>query len=364
MRVVALVALLLGLALLVPAARGDGEPFTRGLAALSLEAPGRRSLSASDCARCHEDEAREWRSSRHRAAFTNPVFQAAWDHWPNGWCLNCHLPLEEAQAEITGTGRAGIPGVILPSPGDAPPGGLAEEGVSCVVCHVRDGQVLSPERPSFASRLFHPIREEPALHEPTFCAGCHEFPFQNHTPRWPFSYGEERSQATLSEWRQSRAAAEGQRCQDCHMPQGRHSFPGAHDAAFVRGHLSAHVNSAADATVSIQVTATGAAHAVPTGDPFRRLVVELCADARCAEVVGQATLRRGFESTDQSWREVADTRVPPATEGEAASRRLVVPVTAPARAWRLWLYYGDSRFHDALPEDEVRLLVAEGEVHP
>lgn len=251
--------------------------------------------------------------------------------------------------------------MILADPQAAPEGGLAEQGVSCAVCHVRDGEILAVDAP-FWARLFHPIREEPRLAEADFCGGCHEFPFQRHTPRFPFAYGETLSQATLTEWRGSSAAARGQRCQGCHMPSGSHAFPGAHDAALVRGALAAEVVAGAPDRAVVTVVARGAAHAVPTGDPFRRLVVELCEDEGCSSLVGQAVLRRALEPDETSWVIASDTTVPPAVDGEEARRRLEVQTTAPALAWRLWLYYGDARFHEHLPEEEVRLLVAEGRV--
>ena len=346
--------------ILLAAAAALGAPG--GLVALDPTPPRRHSLSAEDCARCHTDEAADWAASRHRVAFTNAVFTASWRAWPNGWCLSCHLPLASAQALVTGTGAPAVPGAFHAAAlSETPTDGLVAEGVSCAVCHLRDGAVVTASTPSLLSKAFHRVEQDPTLGESAFCGQCHAFPFQRHTPAWPFSLGDEPAQDTLAEWQRSAAAAEGLTCQSCHMPEGKHSFAGAHDTGLLRQTLSAEVWREGDG-VAARVTATGAAHRVPTGDPFRRLELWLCADAACDERTARASLMRIFEATDTSWALVEDRAVPAATDGPTAHRELRLQPDGEARYYKLWLYYGDARLHDQLTEPDIRALVTEGPV--
>ena len=316
-------------------------------------------LSAASCARCHGRTHDDWAASQHATAYTDPRFQSSWRAWPEGWCLMCHLPLAEAQAEITPTGTPAVLGVQVGSV--RPPGPLASEGVSCAVCHVRDGQILSAEPPGWMARLAHPIRAEPALAQPDFCGSCHDFPFQNHTPRQPFTFGAEPLQDTLDEWAGSQAAAEGQTCQTCHLPAGRHTFAGGHDLDLVRRALRVSVVPT-DAGADVTLRASGVGHRLPTGDPCRRLELQLCADPDCDQVVGRARFGRTFAPTDTTWELVDDTTIPPATPTTPAERRLLVPISAPPVAWRLWTRWVDPRTEPALTPDQASALLGAGPV--
>lgn len=347
------------LLLAAPAARTAAPPplTTGGAAALHAEAPAGLDLDAASCGRCHRATYAAWSQSQHASAFRDPFFRASWDRWPNGWCLNCHLPLDAAQAKITYDGQPAVPGMFQPV--DHSVEGLPSQGVSCAVCHLRDGEILTADRPSWMARLAHPVREEPALGSAEFCGGCHDFNFQNHTPRQPWSIGDEPLQDTLDEWRSSTYAAEGLPCQGCHMRRGRHEFNGGHDLALLARTLSVAVQVEGEAA-TVTLTARGAGHRVPTGDPFRRLELALCGDPDCGEVVGQARFHRAFQADAQTWRLVEDTTVPPPNPGREAARSLSVPVRAPPVAWQLWYGYGDDQTLGALPPERARALVASG----
>lgn len=315
--------------------------------------------SPEACAACHAEEHATWSGSRHAQAASNPVFRASWEHWPNGWCLSCHAPREAQQVEVLG--RPAVAGVLR-SPLDTPLGDTWRDGVDCAACHL-DGDVLRSSRPPSALAAdVHPIREDPALYTEALCATCHEFPMQVHTPRWPFVYGDTPAQATISEWRSSTAYAEGRRCQGCHMGEHAHGFPGAHTPDLVRGALTVRVTSVGAGEYEAVVSAPGAAHRVPTGDPFRRLTLSLCADPECASVLATRALTRLFATTDTTWVEIDDRTVPPERPGAPAERVLTLRADAPASFWRLDYAYGDRRFEAALPPEEVGFVVATGEV--
>jgi hypothetical protein len=87
------------------------------------------------------------------------------------------------------------------------------------------------------------------------------------------------------------------------MPQlgGRrsHRFSGGHDAAFVRSALTATARRDGR-TLAVSLAPIGVGHALPTGDLFRRLIVEAVgtrADGRPVRVV--RALQRHFEMEQQ-----------------------------------------------------------------
>lgn len=104
---------------------------------------GTGGIDAGACALCHVEIAAEWRASLHRESWSNAVFQAAYAHESLAFCRNCHAPLHQ---------------------GNVPTGVAASEGISCAVCHVREGTVLGTGR-SVASHAVapHPVRVEPRL---------------------------------------------------------------------------------------------------------------------------------------------------------------------------------------------------------
>lgn len=330
----------------VPPLVGD-----QGRAALDPVGPPGLGLSAADCGACHEKALAQWAGSRHAVAGTNPVFWEAWIRFPLGWCVNCHAPLASGQVATLG-------GVVRPGAMVQParPAGAWTEGVGCAACHVRHGAIMSAAPPSEAAEAAHPTTHAPALGTQAACAGCHDFPFQRHdAPRGALWLSDQPSQATVTEWATSTAAAEGRTCQHCHMEAGSHRFPGAHDPDFVRRALRVQVGPGGD----FRVSSPDAAHRVPTGDPFRRLLLQTCADPACDDPVDQVALRRVFARDDRTWVEVADRTVPPETPSAPAERALRLNV-AGASWWRLRYHLADPRHEDLLPAALAGYTVHEG----
>lgn len=323
-----------------------GETLVRGLIALAcLLAPPRAYPAGEDCGSCHTREQHTWAASRHAQAATNPAFRVAFAAGPRDWCLTCHAPLSATQG----------------------PGALGE-GVSCAACHLRGKTVLAARAPSEQARSVHPIVEEPRLRTADFCARCHQFdaPVRaslEHENR--FVPSGTPLQDTFSEWRAS-SFAPSTPCQGCHMREGSHAFPGGHDAALVRGALGVEVWAVEPMRVLVTVRSRGVGHALPTGDPYRRLVVTLCEDADCTRVLGSAVFQRSLESTARTYRLVEDTRVPPPTAAlPSPSRTLEIPLAAPLQpgaTWRLVRHHVDPRHEPRLPAEEAFLEVARGPV--
>ncbi|MCB9780372.1 MAG: hypothetical protein H6742_17540 [Alphaproteobacteria bacterium] len=310
----------------------DPETPRQGLRPLVAAAPS----AWSDCADCHEAVASAFAGSRHAHAATNPAFAVSWAQHPDGWCLQCHAPTVAAQEALLGF--TAIPGVRYEDRDTT-----ATAGVTCAVCHLREGpSVASTTSGSAAAAAAHPVTPEPGLGS-AVCGDCHAFQFQQHTPRTPLALGDAPAQDTLAEWR---ASGSVQDCADCHLDG--HRFPGRElldvDVAFVLA------PGRVDATLS-----HSAGHAVPTGDPFRALELSLCADLACTQVVGAEILGLQVGRTDTSFEILADTRLPP--DGRATC---TIAVAAPPVAWQLHYRLVDPAHVDLLPAADARLLVASG----
>ena len=278
-------------------------------------------LSASHCHDCHADEHTAWADSRHAQSWTNEIFRASVRTSDQaGWCRDCHAPLPEQASNAA----------------------LRSEGVTCVVCHARGGELLSATVPSEEAKSRHPIRYEPALSGSEFCGGCHQF---NLRPDHPMA-SPEAVQETLSEWQSSGAT---ETCQSCHV-QG-HRFVGAHEPSFVRDAVQFSTELTRD---SVRVTlSTTTPHRVPTGDPFRRLVWKVCTDIDCEAATAKRILARFHEGPE--WHLAADTSLP-----SKGSRTLTAARPPEGGWWTLELHFGDPILEAGLaPEDVSTLLFRE-----
>ncbi len=230
--------------------------FAKSTARMPGPAPILRSFDPvavnAQCEGCHSDIAKEWRSSLHRAAFTNDAFQHALARDPVPFCRGCHAP--EANAWSPEAARAAL-------------------GVGCVSCHVLDRAPLAVPGSRAAP---HPLAREAVFASPAACAGCHEFEFPDrHRRVTPLLM-----QSTLSEHAKSPHAAK--RCASCHMPivsgHRSHAFVASRDAAAIRAAVRIDAVRAGDG-VTITLTASDTlGHAFPTGDLFRRVTVETIVD--------------------------------------------------------------------------------------
>jgi hypothetical protein len=251
--------------------------------------------TSADCQRCHEQIHAQWASSQHSRSFSEPIYQTFLRRVSektkgklNSFCLSCHAPL----ATVTNS----VPENPLSAKNRSP---LLNQGVSCEFCHTISGtEVQSPKlrlgaflfpRMGQTETLFgrhadvnteaHPTKPSQFLLSSELCGTCHRFAHPA-TGRY--------FQDTFEEWKRSPYAAQGTRCQDCHMPaySGKVAPKGKeraelHAHVFLGGH-SELIRKAATLNVSAQwvklgrkehlevtidVTNTGAGHLIPTGVP-------------------------------------------------------------------------------------------------
>lgn len=291
-----------------------------------------RGVDADDCAQCHADIADEWRASLHAQAWRDPIFLAAYAVEPAPFCRHCHAPLH--------------------APGASTPGARARrEGVSCAVCHVRDGHVLgtgSGRGDASPAQGTHALTASPVMALGDVCGGCHQFDF----PTAATARGErpapsgEPMQNTLGEW--MRSALRDRACQHCHMPlrttaDGRryrsHRFDVLADPA--QRSLAARVAVTLDATpaatvVEAVVTPGEVGHAVPTGDLLRRLELSVWLDGDPASMRVETFARRFTATAAHRRTGAVDTRVPPPGTGSRRVRFELPPAPLGTTVrWRL-----------------------------
>ncbi len=194
----------------------------------------------ASCEGCHPAITEEWRSSLHRAAFSDETFQTSLgleEPQDRAFCVGCHAPA---------AARAGL-----------------SAGVDCLACHGAPHEARASS-PSSA------------------CASCHEFPFERGRL--------ELVQKTATEHAESAYADVP--CAGCHMP----AREGHRDHRFLAGHAPERVGRA----VRVEVARGGqanvlrvsirvdAGHAFPTGDMFRRARLVIFAEGSRGQIVAYA----------------------------------------------------------------------------
>jgi len=212
---------------------------------------------AAKCGSCHPGTYQQWKQAMMSQAYTHhwdeiEYFDLAVRHAAAkpelkdavDGCNGCHTPL------------AFMGGKEFPPPRPSE-NSMANESVSCEVCHLVQGSSADP--PVNFSYLIEPgmtkySARTPAVESPAhkivtsdfyktteFCGNC-------HNEKNPFGIW---VKSTQLEWKEGPYAKENVRCQDCHMPKGGpflnalmtkpyddarlHLFHGAHDPGKVRG---------------------------------------------------------------------------------------------------------------------------------
>ncbi len=260
------------------------------------------SLSAKECATCHQDFYDEWSTSMHSKAWTDPYFQVDFEFdGSQQICLNCHIPLDNQQENrVLGFhDKAKWDPVLEPNPDFDPE--LQQEGVTCAACHLDGDKILGPRGGAEAP---HPVKK---LQNPNqICVRCHvvggeawdtffRFPpcgtVAEITTTKPKMTPKPEQRGASGEMTVGEIAQLG--CVGCHMPLTqrsvvkdgkvrtvrRHLWRGGHDPDMVKGALNFNLREAkappGQRRFSLTVTNIGAAHYLPTGTPDRHLTVSL-----------------------------------------------------------------------------------------
>lgn len=315
---------LIVLLLLWPAAALAADLWPASPAALPASAvpAGLPSLSAQTCNACHGAIHDGWAGSAHAFAGKDPIWRAGAALLGDPpLCNECHLPMIEQRAVLPDGPPALSTGRGAANPAWSPT--LAQEGVTCAACHVRDGKIIGP-RPLLAGDAPHPVEVRPELGTVQACAACHQSSLAGAEGR-PWL-------DTVGEWERSPFGQAGIGCKDCHMTRTAGPIAGNRFAAFAShgGAFPRDPTALARAlTVDVQLRAarlarsevlratatlanTGAGHAFPSGDPSHRVEVRwtvLDAGAKGAGEARSDWLVREV-SSESPFRELKDQRLP------------------------------------------------------
>ncbi len=257
------------------------EKFARPM---QMEVPeGLDSLSAEECGGCHEAIYEEWSQSMHAQAWIDPYYQI--DYVFDGSqqiCFNCHIPLENQQEDLVVGFRDKemFKPILEPNPNFDQ--ALQNEGVTCAVCHVREGRIVGTIETEDAP---HAVTFDPEMSSGTrYCDQCHVVSGE----RWDTFYRMPPC-GTVAEIREGGQEID---CVGCHMPEvirpaaegmddrkvGRHFFRGGHHPETVEGSLKVETKRETEkdgSSFTFTLTNVGAAHYLPTGTPDRHLTLEL-----------------------------------------------------------------------------------------
>ncbi len=137
---------------------------------------------------------------------------------------------------------------------------------------------------------------------------------------------------TLVEWRASPAAAKGQSCQSCHMPDRRHLWRGIHDPNMVKSGLKP-AFAAEPGQARFRLTSTKIGHAFPTYVTPKVIMRGVALDESGRPIPGserQHVIQRRVEYIGGVWVERSDTRLLP---GQSATLDLRWPKSGRVRLW-------------------------------
>ncbi|HEB59605.1 MAG TPA: hypothetical protein ENJ01_10305 [Gammaproteobacteria bacterium] len=308
-------------------------------------------LRAAQCGACHQEFYKEWQTTIHSQAWTDPYFQADWQFDDRQHiCRLCHTPLDRQQPHkvLDYRDRAKWQPIMEDNPDfDAQ---LQHEGVTCAACHFRDGRIVGVLGDTDAP---HPVKQLTSANE--VCVRCHvvngdswdtffRFPPCGTVAEIRETAGSEPVSGELSV---TDIAALG--CVDCHMPAverplvaggpvrkaRRHLWRGGHDPAMVKKALTVEfvertLSNTEMRTFVLNIANTGAAHYVPTGTPDRHFSIQLRAVSALGETIEEEDI---LLKRHVMWRpfivDLWDTRLP---RGEQRSYTLAVPRDSGAMA--------------------------------
>ncbi len=223
-------------------------------------------LHPEACGTCHPMQFADWQTTVHSQSMGPGVVGQLLDGlWQNpgfaGGCQACHAPASEQHAMVTGERGEYEHNYLYDST-------LQKTGLSCVVCHVRAHvRYGPPPGPRAAAQVWRGPGHGGAVVAPVFetsefCRECHQFGPD------AMRLNGKLLQDTYAEWLESPQAAEGQTCQNCHMPDRRHLWRGIHDPEMVREAVKVEVellqNGSDSVAVEVGLANVGAAHHLPT----------------------------------------------------------------------------------------------------
>ncbi len=291
------------------------------------DTPLERNLRPEACAQCHVAQFHAWKGSRHARAYSSGMVGqfASLGHAAGNDCLVCHAPLnheayankKDLLASLSLLNQHPI-GFDVDANMDKPTAKLPlrHAGVTCAVCHIRDGKRFGPPRrgSDVVGQLVGDAHDgfvaRRGFTSSSFCASCHQFPQEYAIQGKPL-------ENTLNEWKKSRFPKQGVSCQSCHMMNREHLFRGVHDADMVRSGLEFSTIQGKH-SITLKMLSKHIGHAFPTYVTPKVVVHAQAMDARghVLQTWKWALIREVYY--DDGWKEQRDTRL------QAGEQRLFV----------------------------------------
>jgi len=272
------------------------------------------------CAQCHQEQFNAWRDSKHAAAYSPGLVGQFPDmgHGAGNDCLVCHAPLAEQLYRDAGDMDATLSTLLEHPEGFSRTADLdstkaqlplRHAGVTCAVCHVRQGQRFGPPRrgsdvvghlQGAAHGGFVATKD---FEKSQLCASCHQFP-------QAYAINGKPLENTLFEWKKSRFSREGVQCQTCHMPDRKHAFKGIHDVDMVRSGLEFKLKKQ-EKLATLTMTSVHIGHAFPTYVTPKIWVKAEALDAQGKVLQHWQWVIVREVAYDDGWKEMQDTRLMP-----------------------------------------------------
>ena len=264
------------------------------------------SLSPDACGQCHQPQYADWQQSLHSKTMTEGILWQLRLMPQNdaNKCLDCHAPLAEQKALVAieqnwpSAPSGALPSYVSPD--------LAQQGLVCAACHVRNHKRFGPEPlPTTAlvgGEAHNGFSIQPEFSQSEFCAGCHQF--AEDSPRTAGKLREN----TYQEWLASPYAEQGVQCQSCHMPDRKHQWQGIHFPDMVAQAVSTEL-SLHDNRLTAKVTNSGAGHLFPT-----YMVPKVNVQLVLVTAAGEQLLQEkviGWQVSEDLQTEEFDTRLAP-----------------------------------------------------
>lgn len=272
------------------------EAFERPIPVKALPAAV-ENQGAKACGLCHTEIYSEWSTTMHRQAWIDPYFQTDWKFdGSQQICKNCHIPLQDQQEHLVVGFRDKDKWDPILEPNPHFDAALQHEGVTCNVCHLREGKILGPNARTNAPHAVTKMDNSNQV-----CVRCHVV----SGDRWDtfFRFPPCGTVAEIEAGRGRRLSRSGEvtaenlaslGCVECHMPAvsrplvaggrprntRRHLWRGGHDPKMVRQGLDVQFTRQAetagkDPKFVLRLENVGAGHFLPTGTPDRFLSVAL-----------------------------------------------------------------------------------------
>lgn len=222
------------------------------------EIKGKRSMSMGyypeNCSMCHKDQYEDWKGSLHsKSVGAGLMSQLDIKRNPGVAlsCYYCHAPAVE-QNEVIEKGAAYRKNRAYDQR-------LNLSGVSCSVCHMRNGNVHGPRLSGGEKKNIgggHTFIQNDFFEKAEFCRACHQMDEG-------YKINGKLLTNTYNEWKESYYGKNGIPCQSCHMPGKRHLFRGVHDPEMVKGGVNVKV-SMEGKSAALKITNAGVGHYFPT----------------------------------------------------------------------------------------------------